>query len=124
MSLLADALDYFNNVDDDEALRLYEQSNAITARVEGSLSVNVAAGEETFAIMYYNRAKRARAANDLDREITNLELAPPHYLGAARIYRAANHMTSADRIEQFIVDVEEKLQECRIEREEEAATRG
>ena len=41
MIVLARALDYFNNVDDDEVLRLYEQSIAITARVEGSSTVNV-----------------------------------------------------------------------------------
>ena len=50
MSVLADALVYFNNVDDDEVLRLYEQSISITARVEGSLSVNVAVGNRNLAI--------------------------------------------------------------------------
>ena len=29
MELLANALDYFNNIDNDEVLRLFEQSNAI-----------------------------------------------------------------------------------------------
>ena len=41
MILLADTLDYFNNVDDVEVIRLYEQSIAMHARVEGTLSVNV-----------------------------------------------------------------------------------
>ena len=67
MSLLAHALDYFNNVDDDEVLRLYEQSNAIFGRVQGNLSVNVATGANNLAEAYENRAKRAHTANDLDR---------------------------------------------------------
>ena len=124
MNLVADALDYFNNVDDVEVLRLHEQSIEITARVEGSSSVNVAVGEESLATAYQNKAKRAHAANDLDRKMANFELALRHYIDAARIYRATNHIERADRVEQVIVDVEEGLQECRIEREEEAATRG
>ena len=79
MSLLADMLDYFNDVDDDEILRLYEQSIAIQARVEGSLSVNVAVGENNLAAMYHKKAKRAHAANDVDRELANLELSLPHF---------------------------------------------
>ena len=116
MSLLADLLNYFNNVDDDEVLHLYEESIAIQARVEGSLSVNVAVGEEHLAIAYKNRAARARTVNDLDRELTNLELALLHYREAVRIYRSVNHLNSADQVEQSIVKVEEALRLCTIAR--------
>ena len=121
MSLLARALDYFNNVDDVEVLRLYEQSNAITARVEGTSTVNVAAGEQNLAIAYGKRANRARAANDLDRELANLELALPHYREAARIYRAVNHADRADNQAQIVVQIEEKLRQLRIVRASTAA---
>ena len=67
MRTLADALEYFNNVDDVEVIRLHEQSNAISARVESSLSVNVAGGNRNLAVAYCKRAKRAHAAHDLDR---------------------------------------------------------
>ena len=120
-SLLADALEHFNNVDDDEVLRLYEQSNAITARVEGTSTVNVAAGEQNLAIAYCERAKRAHAANDLDRELANLELALPHYREAARIYRALIRVDRADEAAQRVVQVEEALRQLRIARAEDAA---
>ena len=122
MIVLARALDYFNNVDDDEVLRLYEQSIAITARVEGSSTVNVGAGEKNLAVAYYNKAKRARTANDLDRELANLELALPHYREAARIYRAANYVDRADKAAQCVVQVEEALRQIRIAKA--AATKG
>ena len=112
MLVLADTLDYFNNVDDVEVLRLYEQSNSIFGRVEGRLSVNVAVGEKNLAMVYHNSARRARAANELDREMANLESELTHLREAARIYRAANHMASADRVAQLIVDVEEKMRQC------------
>ena len=38
MTTLATVLDYFNNVDDDEVLRLHEQANAIESRLAGSSS--------------------------------------------------------------------------------------
>ena len=121
MSLLADALDYFNNVDDDEVLRLYEQSIAITARVAGSSTVNVAESEKNFAIAYCERAKRAHAANDLDRELANLELALPHLREALRIFRAVDHADRADDEAQCAVQVEEKLRQCTIARAAAAA---
>ena len=122
MIVLADALDYFNNVVDDEVLRLYEQSIAITARVEGSSTVNVGAGEKNLAIAYHKRATRARFANDLDRELANLELALPHYREAVRIYRAVNRVDRADEAARRVVEVEEELRQLRIARA--AATRG
>ena len=122
MDLLARALDYFNNIDDDEVLHLHEQAIAITARVEGSSSVNVAAGEKNLAIAYHKRAKRARAANDLDRELANLELALPHLREAARIFQAINRVDSAVKTRRCVVEVEEKLRQLKIARA--AATRG
>ena len=121
MLLLATALTYFNNVDDDEVLRLYEQSIAIFARVEGSLSVNVATSEDNLGTMYHNKAKRARTANDLDRYVANLELALPHYREAVQIYRAINYVNKADETAQHIVEVEESLRRCTIARESAAA---
>ena len=123
MGLLADVLAYFNNVDDDEVLRLYEQSTAIFARVEGSSSVNVAVGESNLGNVYHRRAMRAHAANDLDREMANLELALPHYREAVRIFRAINFADKADEAAQRIVEVEEELQQCAIARAA-AATNG
>ena len=122
MLLLASVLDYFNNVDDDEVIRLYEKSIAIAARVEGSLSVNVAAGEGNLGIAYKRRAKRARAANDLDRYVANLELSLPRYREAARIYRAINYVDAADYTEQSILKVEEGLRQIRVARAATAST--
>ena len=130
MRVLGRALHHFNDVDDDvEVLRLFEQSTAITARVEGSSSLNVAVGENSLARMYHKRATKARAANDLDGEMADLELALPHYREAARIYRAdSNFSDDADEGEQYVVDVEEALQQCTIARATSAsaatATRG
>ena len=122
MKLLADALDYFNNVDDNEVIRLYEQSIAIHARVEGSLSVNVDVGKMNLGIAYHNRAKRARAAHDLNRELTSLEQALPNYSEAARIFRATNREDETVEAEQRVVQVEEKL--CQARKAIGAATRG
>ena len=119
---LAGVLNYFNDVDDDEVLRLYEQANAITSRLEGSSSVNVAVGENNLGIAYYKRAKRAHAANDLDRFMANMELALPHYREAARIYRAVNHIDAADRSLRLAVEIEENMRQIGIAKA--AATRG
>ena len=112
LSLLADTLDYFNNVDDIEVLRLYEQAIAIHSRVEGMLSVNVATCENNLAEAFRERATRARAANDLHREQVNLELSLPHYREAVRIHRANNHLENADDSAQAVVEVEEELRQC------------
>ena len=121
MGVLADALDHFNDVDDDEVLRLYEQSKAIISRVQGSSSMNVAAGENKSGNAYHNRANRALDANDLDRCMTNLELALPHFRESARIYEAINHIDAADTSRLNIANVEENIRRIRIDR---AATRG
>ena len=110
MGTLADMLDYFNKVDDDdEILRLIEQAIAIYRRVEGSSSLNVAIDESKLGYAYCNRAKRSHAVNDLDREQANLKLALPHYREAVRIYRAINLMDRADSILRDIALVEGKV---------------
>ena len=98
MRLLADSLEYFNNVDDVEVLHLYERALAIFSRVQSSF--NVAASENNLAAAYRASAKRARDASDLDREMKNLELTLSHYSEAVRIYSAIDHVDSADRVAQ------------------------
>ena len=116
MVIIADILDYFNDVDDDEILRLYEQSIAISSRLNGSLSVNVAVGKNNLGSAYKNRAVRAKGANDLDRCIANLELALPHYREAVRIYRALNHVDGANQTLGEIAQVEEGIRRYKIDR--------
>ena len=116
MGALATVLDYFLTVDDDEIPRLLEQATAIYRRVQGSLSPNVAVGENQLGGVYHNRAERAHAANDLDRCMANLELALPHYREAARIHRANNHVASADQSLRNIAIVEENIRQIRIAR--------
>ena len=112
MGVLAGVLDYFNDVDDDEVVHLRQQGIAIFVRLEGSSSINVAAYEQNLGHTYDNRARRAHAANDLDRELANLELALPHYREAARIFRANNHVDSADEAIRDVADTEEKIRQC------------
>ena len=116
MGILADVLNYFNDVDDDEILRLYEQAIAIYSRVEGSSSVNVAACENNLGTTYNHRAIRAQAANDLDRCMANLELALPHLREAARIYRANNHVDSADESLRNVAKTEGNIRQVGIVR--------
>ena len=122
-ALIADALAFFNDYDDEEVLRLYEQAKNIHARVYGNSSVSVAIGEERLGMMYLQRAKRAREAGDLDRCVANLELAMPHYREAARIYRAIGRMDEADIAAQRVVRVEEQLRQITIAKAA-AASRG
>ena len=125
MATLADVLDYFNDVDDDEILRLLEQAIAIYRHEQGSLSVNVATGEGKLGAAHGNRALRAKAAHDLDRCLTNLELALLHFRESARIYRAINHVDSADMTLRSAARAEENIREIRIARAAvAAATRG
>ena len=119
---LAGVLNYFNDVDDDEVLRLYEQANSITGRLEGSSSVNVAVGEHNLGNAYHKRAVGAQNTNDLDRCIANLELALPHFREAARIYRDVNHVDAGDRAVRNVVEVEEEIRQRRIAKA--AATRA
>ena len=123
MSILADVLDHFIDVDDDQILRLREQSIAIYGRVQGRSSVNVAVGKGKLACAYNNRANRAQAANDLDRELSNLELVLPHLREAARIYRVTNHVEDAETALRNIAETEETIRRVRVARAA-AATRG
>ena len=116
MGALADALDYFNDVDDDEILRLLERTIAIYVRVYGNLSVNVAGSETNLGAAYLTRATRARAAKDLDREQVNLELALPRFREASRIFRVVNRMDMVERTGRAIEEVEMKLQRVVIAR--------
>ena len=111
---LADMLEFFNDVDDDEILRLYEQASTIYRREEGSSSVNVAAVECNLGRTYDSRARRAHAVNDLERYLANLELALPHFREAARIFQAINHMDSADRARHDVARVEENIRQLGI----------
>ena len=126
VSLLADVLGYFNDVDDDEVLRLYEQAIAIYRRVEGSSSPSLVIKEDNLGITHETRAKRAQAANDLDRCMTNLEQALPHYREAARIFRAANIVDGAAMALRKVAQVEKDMRQIGIARAAAAAvaTRG
>ena len=124
MGTLANVLDYFNNVDDDEILRLFEQAIAIYRRVEGSLSYNVAVHEGKLGNAYVSRANRARDANDLDRESANYELVLPHFREAARIFRVINHMDDADQALRNVAIVEKQMLRNRITRAAAEATKG
>ena len=113
---LASVQDCFNNVDDEEVLRLLQRAKEIYARVYGTSSVNVAVTEGSLSNVYGTRACRARAANDLDRELTNLELALAHISVAARIYRAINHTDMADYTTRKVLEIEERLQQARMKK--------
>ena len=109
MSMLSTVLDYFNDVEDGEVLRLRDQSISIYRRVEGSSSVNVAIGLDKKGGSYTASAKRAYDANELERCLANLESALPHMKEAARIYRAINHLAMAEVTLQNITMVEEQI---------------
>ena len=109
LGILAIIIDYFNGVDDDEVLRLYQQMKAIFVRKEGTLSRNVAAAEANLGTSYCNRAKRALDAHDLNRQVANLELALPHFRESARIFRAINHMEKANQYDEKVVNAEKLL---------------
>ena len=106
MAVLAQILDYFNDDDDDEVLRLLEQATAISARVYGSLSSIVAVGEIKLGEAYYARTKKLLDARDFVHALAILELALSHYREAARIHRAINRMDLAHRSEQKVVHTE------------------
>ena len=115
MGVLAGILVYLNEVDDDEARHLYEQSTSIFALVQGTLSMNVAAGEQNLGLAYMRRATRAYAACDLDQCVANLGLALPHFRESARISRAINHVDRADESVRSATDVEELLRQVTAE---------
>ena len=109
MRVLADVLDVFNNVDDDESLRLFEQSIGIVSRLESSTAVNVAVAEFNLGIAYVNRANRAKAANDLDRCMMNLQLALPRHVEAARIHGINHHVDSANNALRSVTQIEQNI---------------
>ena len=106
---VADVLDHFNDVDDDEILRLLEQSIALYRRVEGSSSVNVAVAVDKLGTAYLGRAIRAQSVHDLDRYVANLELALPHFREASRIYRVTNLIDKADEGLLQVAGLEEQI---------------
>ena len=113
MGALGRVLVYFNDVNDEEAIGLYERATTIFSRVYGSTSANVAAGEGNLGAAYGNRANKALSANDLDRALVNLGLALSHYRESARIYTAVNYMDEADRHAQTIAQIEENTNAAR-----------
>ena len=117
MSVLADLLDFFNDVDDDEVTRLYEQAISICRRAEGRSSVNVGVAENKLGRAYGNRARRALAIKDLDRYMTNLQMALPHFRNAYRILQANNNIDRASHALRNIATVEEEIRQLRINSE-------
>ena len=120
LGVIADALDNLINVDDDEILRLYQQSIAIIRRLVG-LSPNVGAAEIRLGAAYGNRANRADDGND---RISNLELARTHFNEAARIYRVFGHTDTADTVLRNVARAEEEIRQIKIDRAAVTATKG
>ena len=121
MDLLASVLQSFNDIDDDEVLRLYEQAIAIYVTLYGSSHMTVGSCEDNLGLAYSNRAKRAYNAHDLDRELTNLQLALTHNREAARIYTDINQAESAANALRDVAFVEEKIRHVRTRIAAEAA---
>ena len=109
MGVLAEALNYFNDDDDNEIFRLFEKSKAIHTRIYGGSSVCVAVCEKNLGDAYKNKATRARAVNDLDRALINLNLSRFHYCEVERILRITNRMDDAEKATQNIASVEQQL---------------
>ena len=126
MGVLADILDYFNDVDDDEIPRLLEQGIVILGRVEGNVSYNMAVSKKKLGVAYAKRANRAMVANDLDRAMANFELALPAFRDAARIYTAINRLDRADDALYDATHVEMSMRQIEVVRATKAptATRG
>ena len=115
MLVLADALDYFHDFNDNEVLRLLEQSMSIYRRAEGRSSPEVATCETNLGNAYNNRADRAYNANDgwlwLNQCMSNLEIALDHYREAARIYKANNHTGSHNEVLRNVDQVQNRIRE-------------
>ena len=124
MSVLADLLAFFNGDDDDEVLRLYQQANAILARLQGRSSLNVAIGQEKLSHMYHIRAMKARAMNDRNLEQENLQLALSYCREGARIYRDIGRVEKAAGVAQLVIQVEEELRQIANAKATAAASRG
>ena len=123
MGTLAEALEYFNDDDDEEILRLYERAKCIFACLQGSSSVNVAATESRLGIMYFNRAMRAHNTKDFGRGLANLDLTLLHFREEVRIYQAIGRVDKADVAAQMVVKAEEEMRRFAIAKAA-AATKG
>ena len=116
MNGLAVVLNFFNIFEDNEKIRLMDQSNAIFLRIEGSLSVNVAVGEGKLGTLYGDMARRQLANNDLDLCVVTLELALTHFGEALRICRLNNHVEVANDVLRNIAHVKEDMRKVGIAR--------
>ena len=67
MGLLSGVSDYFNDVEDDEIIRLGEKAKAIHIRLIGSSTLNVAKCEINLGYAYHKKARRAYRAVKMDR---------------------------------------------------------
>ena len=110
MSVLAEALNHFNDVDDEEVLLLHRLAIAIDTRLYGRTSTSVAIGESKWGGVYLARANRALAANELNRRTTMIELALPHLRESLRIDRVIGNVDSAAITAQIIAFCEHQLQ--------------
>ena len=110
MAALAQVLSFFSEMDgDDETVRLYDQSTAIYALVEGNLSKNVAVNEYNVGLFYYNRSKREITVDTMDQCVADLELSLSRFHEAARIYRVIDHVDDVNGAMQFVKHAEELL---------------
>ena len=115
LGTLANILVFFRDVDDHEAIRLYEQVIAIGSRVSAcSTTLNVAMVNYKLGDVYGERADKAGAAGDLDRSLANLELAQPYLREAARVCSENNLMDQADTAARQAKKNEEKMLQLRI----------
>ena len=124
MGLVAEALDHFNDDDDEEVLHLHEQARKIHAKVNGGSSSNVGVDNNNLGNVYLHRANRARGRNEVNRQKANLELALPRYREAARIFRAINRVEMADQVANMGIFIEKRLVEIASVIAALAATRG
>ena len=115
MAVLANVLNHFN-VDDDEVLRLQEQAIVLFRRLEGDVSVNVAVHEDKLGILYATRALRAQKAHDINRCLSNYDLAMTHYRESARNFRAINQVEEADGALRKVASIEVAIRRIEIAR--------
>ena len=111
---LAEILAYFNNSDDDDIPLLYQESIAIYRRVEENSSVNVGVCERSFALFYLIRANNARSANEVDRELADLEQALTHFIETARICKIVDRVEKAEQATEGIILIEERIRQIEI----------
>ena len=102
------------------AVRIFKIVN-LKDRAAEALS-NIAQTEGNLGHVYGNRALTARAANDLDRCMTDLELALPHHREAARTYREINDTENADGALKNIEIFEFRIRDTRTARAAAATT--